>query len=152
MEQYVEQAKALVENMRSKGEVIGAAEGYFVERYAFYAEDFSVVRELANEFASRGYEKEYGTIDGEFIKDKYTEIVQKNAKIERFNRLTREAGEMIGKGYEILGKVKELLRSEGLLMDYEHYIVEQDIEKRREEIRQEFADKGKGGKVDGRSR
>jgi len=152
MEQYVEQAKALVENMRSKGEPIGVTEGHFVEKYAFYAEDFSVVRKLANEFANRGYEKEYGIIDREFIEDKYMEIVQKNAKIARFNLLTREAEKMVCEGYELLGKVKEMLRSEGLLMDYEQYIVEQDIQKRREEIRQEFADKGKEGKMNVRSR
>lgn len=75
MEHYVEQAKALVETMRGKGVAIGVAEGCFVEKYAFYVEDFAAVRELANEFANREYEKEYGTIDGEFIKEKYLEIV-----------------------------------------------------------------------------
>ena len=152
MEHYVEQAKALVETMRSKGAAIGIAEGCFVEKYAFYTEDFSVVRELANEFANREYEKEYGTIDGEFIKEKHLEIVQKNAKIENFATLTRRAGEMIGQGYEILGKIKEYLRSEGLLMDYEQYVVEQEMRKRRDEIREEFSERGKGGKTDVRSR
>lgn len=152
MEDYVGQAKALIENMRSKGEFIGKAEGDFVEKYAFYTEDFSAVRELVNEFVSRGYERDYGAIDGEFIKDKHLEIMQKNAKIENFVSLTRRAEEMISHGYEIIGKVKELLRSEGLLMDYERYVIEQDAIKRRDGIREEFAERGKGAKADGRSR
>lgn len=59
---------------------------------------------------------------------------------------------MIGQGYEILGKIKEYLRSEGLLMDYEQYIVEQEMRKRRDDIREEFAERGKGGKTGVRSR
>ena len=149
MEQFVTRAKQLVAAMRENEEPIGKMEGYYVERYAFYADDFESVEELAREFAKRGYEKRYGIIDRKFIESKQPEMDEKREKLGEFVKIIRQASHMIAEGFAVLEQMEIHLQERELFSDFKHYL---EHTQDREGIKKEFEEKGREGITDVRSR
>ena len=143
MEQFTTRAKQLVKEMKENGEAIGEREGYYVERYAFYADDFESVKELAKEFAKRGYEKKYGIIDRKFVESKQPEMEKKREKLSEFVKIMRQASNMIAEGFAILEQVEIQLQERELFSDFKHYMENAQV---HEETKKEF--KGKEGITD----
>ena len=143
MELFVRRAKQLVATMRGEGEPIGEMEGYYVERYAFYADDFESVKELAKEFAKHGHEKKYGIIDRKFIESKQLEMEEKREKLGEFVKIMRQASHMIAEGFAVLEQMEIHLQERELLSDFKHYL---EHEQERGEVKKGF--KGKEGITD----
>lgn len=131
METYLESAKQLLKRMQEKGEPIGKLEKEFVVQYAFYADSFEAVKALADMFSINGYEKEHGTLDRNAIWKYEREIMEKNQTISEFVSLTKQAGDILYEGLGLLDKMREFLKEKGLLVDYQRYLLDRELEERR---------------------
>ena len=131
MENHVEMARTLVENLRMAGRKIGELEGQYVIKYAFYAEEFDNVRKLAQELGIRGYEAEHGTLDEEFLKPYDREMEEKIEKIKEFLKVTERAETLLAEGNRLFAQMQEVLLSMGLAKSYGEYVYQKEREKKR---------------------
>lgn len=131
MENHVEMARTLVENLRMAGRKIGELEGQYVIKYAFYAEEFDNVRKLAQELGIRGYEAEHGTLDEEFLKPYDREMEEKIEKIKEFLKVTERAETLLAEGNRLFAQMQEVLLSMGFAKSYGEYVYQKEREKKR---------------------
>lgn len=131
MENHVEMARTLVENLRMAGRNIGELEGQYVIKYAFYAEEFDNVRKLAQELGIRGYEAEHGTLDEEFLKPYDREMDEKIEKIKEFLKVTERAETLLAEGKRLFAQMQEVLLSMGLAKSYGEYVYQKEQEKKQ---------------------
>lgn len=144
MENYLESARRLVEKIQEQGEFLGKLEEEFIVKYAFYAEDFEKVERLANTLKENGYEKEHGRLDLNTLWAYEREMMQKNQVISEFASMTNQARELLYQGFDMLDKMKAFLKEKGMLVDYQQYLFDKEMEEQRAKLKQEKGEKERG--------